>query len=57
VGDEKQYWHIGDGGLYENSGTESLLIAFLKQMQAKKLRRALIIAFDSSYPFSVVTGS
>jgi len=53
VGDEKQYWHIGDGGLYENSGTESLLIAFLKQMQAKKLRRALIIAFDSSYPFSV----
>ena len=53
VGEEKQYWHIGDGGLYENSGTESLLIAFLKQMQAKKLRRALIIAFDSSYPFSV----
>ena len=53
VGDEKQYWHIGDGGLYENSGTESLLIAFLKQLQAKKSRRALIIAFDSSYPFTV----
>src|SRR5512139_3765085 len=53
VGEEKQYWHIGDGGLYENSGTESLLIAFLKQLQAKKARRALIIAFESSYPFSV----
>ena len=26
VGEEEQYWHIGDGGLYENSGTESLLI-------------------------------
>jgi hypothetical protein len=53
VGEEEQYWHAGDGGLYENSGTESLLIAFLKQVQAKKSRRALIIAFDSSYPFSV----
>jgi len=53
VGEEELYWHTGDGGLYENSGTESLLIAFLKQLQAKKSRRALIIAFDSSYPFSV----
>ena len=53
VGEEEQYWHIGDGGLYENSGTESLLIAFLKQLQAKKARRALIVAFESSYPFSV----
>ncbi len=53
VGEEEQYWHTGDGGLYENSGTESLLIAFLKQLQAKKSRRALIIAFESSYPFSV----
>ena len=53
VGEEEQYWHIGDGGLYENSGTESLLFAFLKQLQAKKARRALIVAFDSSYPFSV----
>ena len=53
VGEEQVYWHTGDGGLYENSGTESLLVAFLKQLQAKKSRRALIIAFDSSYPFSV----
>ncbi len=53
VGEEQMYWHTGDGGLYENSGTESLLFVFLKQLQAKKSRRALIIAFDSSYPFSV----
>ncbi|MCX5878629.1 MAG: patatin-like phospholipase family protein, partial [Deltaproteobacteria bacterium] len=53
VGEEELYWHTGDGGLYENSGTESLLIAFLKQVQAKKSRRALIIAFESSYPFWV----
>jgi len=53
VGEEELYWHAGDGGLYENSGSESLLLAFLKQLQAKKARRALIIAFDSSYPFSV----
>jgi hypothetical protein len=53
VGEEDQYWHTGDGGLYENTGTESLLVAFLKQLQSKKARRALILAFDSSYPFSV----
>jgi predicted acylesterase/phospholipase RssA len=53
VGEEEQYWHTGDGGLYENSGAESLLFAFLKQLQAKKARRALIIVFESSYPFSV----
>jgi hypothetical protein len=53
VGEGEPYWHTGDGGLFENSGTESLLFAFLKQVQAKKARRALIIAFESSYPFSV----
>jgi hypothetical protein len=53
VGEENQYWHIGDGGLYENSGAETLLFLYLKQLQAKKSRRALILAFESSYPFSV----
>src|SRR5262249_12492833 len=47
------YWHAGDGGLYENSGIESLLFLYLKQLQAKKTKRALVIAFDSSFPFSV----
>ena len=53
IGDEEAYWHIGDGGLYENSGIESLLFLYLKQLQAKRAKRALIIAFDSSFPFSV----
>jgi len=53
VGDEDQYWHVGDGGLYENSGIESLLFLHLKRHQAKKVKRTLIIAFDSSFPFSV----
>ena len=36
VGDEEVYWHTGDGGLYENSGVESLLFLHLKQLQEKK---------------------
>jgi len=53
VGGEKTYWHAGDGGLYENQGVEALLFLYLKQLQTKQAKRALIIAFDSSYPFSV----
>ena len=53
IGDEDVYWHAADGGLYENSGIESLLFLYLKQLQAQRAKRALIIAFDSSYPFSV----
>jgi len=53
IGDEEAYWHIGDGGLYENSGLESLLFLYLKQLQIKRAKRALIIALDSSFPFSV----
>lgn len=51
-GDET-YWHAGDGGLYENQGAETLLFMFLKQLQEKNARRALILAFDSSFPFAV----
>lgn len=53
VGDADAYWHVGDGGLYENSGIESLLFLYLKQLQAKRTKRVLVIAFDSSFPFSV----
>jgi len=53
IGDEEAYWHIGDGGLYENSGLESLLFLYLKQLQIKRAKRALIIALDSSFPFAV----
>jgi predicted acylesterase/phospholipase RssA len=47
------YWHLGDGGLYENQGVEPLLFMTVHQLQQKRIRRGLIIAFDSSFPFSV----
>jgi predicted acylesterase/phospholipase RssA len=50
---EATYWHAGDGGLYENAGVETLTSVFLKKLQDKKARRALIISLDSSYPFEV----
>jgi len=50
---DNTYWHVGDGGLYENQGIESLLFLFLKQLQFQRTKRALIVAFDSSFPFSV----
>jgi Patatin-like phospholipase len=53
VGDDIEYWHAGDGGLYENLGLETLMFIFLKQLQEHKARRALILSFNSSYPFSV----
>jgi hypothetical protein len=53
VGDDPDYWHTGDGGLYENLGLETLMFTFLKQLQDRKARRALILAFNCSYPFSV----
>ena len=53
VGDTDRYFHMGDGGLYENQGVESLLFIFLKKLQEHRARRALILAFDSSFPFAV----
>ena len=50
---QDQFWHVGDGGLADNTGAESLLMVFLKKLQEKKTRRTLIISFDSSFPFSV----
>ena len=51
--EEDQYWHAGDGGLSDNTGAESLLMVFLKELQEQRARRALLILFDSSFPFSV----
>lgn len=53
VGDQSRYWHIGDGGLSDNTGAESLLMVFLKKLQQDPSRRAIIIVIDSSFPFSV----
>ena len=50
---EDQYWHAGDGGLSDNTGAESLLMVFLKKLQEQNARRALLILFDSSFPFAV----
>jgi hypothetical protein len=38
IGEEEAYWHAGDGGLYENSGIESPLFLYLKQLQAKRTK-------------------
>lgn len=53
VAGDPTFWHAGDGGLYENQGAESILFMFLKQLQVNKAKRALILAFDSSFPFAV----
>lgn len=50
---EEQYWHIGDGGMSDNSGAESLLMVALKQLQERRAKRAVILVFDSSFPFDV----
>ena len=50
---QDKYWHVGDGGLADNTGAESLFMVFLKKLQEGKARRALIISFDSSFPFLV----
>jgi predicted acylesterase/phospholipase RssA len=47
------YLHVGDGGLFDNQGIESLIQVMLKKLEDGKAKRALIIAFDSSYPFGV----
>ncbi len=50
---EKKYNHIGDGGLFDNTGLESLVTAFLKKISNdKSSKKALIIAIDAAYPFS-----
>ena len=33
---QDQFWHVGDGGLADNTGAESLLMVFLKKLQEKK---------------------
>jgi predicted acylesterase/phospholipase RssA len=50
---EEQYWHAGDGGLSDNMGIESLFFAVMKHLQENSTTRALLIAFDSSFPFAV----
>ncbi len=53
VGGQATYWHVGDGGLYENQGAESLIFLLARQLQEGRARRVLLLGFDSSFPFAV----
>jgi len=50
---DDRYWHVGDGGLSDNTGAESLIMTMLRQMEEGRLQKALILAIDSSFPFEV----
>ena len=50
---EQRYWHVGDGGMSDNTGGESLLMLMLRGMQEGRFRRAFLILIDSSFPFDV----
>ena len=50
------YHHIGDGGLFDNLGTESLTTLFLKKIPQGSSRRGLIIVIDTSFPFDATAG-
>ena len=45
------YQHVGDGGLFDNLGTESLTTLFLKKIPKGSPKRGLIIVIDSAFPF------
>lgn len=47
------YTHVGDGGLFDNLGTESLTTLFLNKLNPAhpKAKRGLVIVIDTSYPF------
>ena len=49
-----RYIHVGDGGLFDNLGTESLTTLFLSKIpnDPQTNRRGLIVVVDSSFPFS-----
>ncbi|HKW94603.1 MAG TPA: patatin-like phospholipase family protein [Methylomirabilota bacterium] len=46
------YQHIGDGGLFDNLGTESLTTLFLKKIPRDSKKRGLIIVIDAAFPFN-----
>ena len=47
------YIHVGDGGLFDNLGTESLTTLFLKKLHPAHptAKKGLILVIDASYPF------
>jgi Patatin-like phospholipase len=52
VAGNRPYQHVGDGGLFDNLGTESLTTLFLKKIPKEDpKKRGLIIVVDAAYPF------
>ena len=57
-----QLLHIGDGGMFDNQGIESMAQLFFGQLRAAKgeqppTRRGLIVIIDASYPFDSTGGA
>jgi predicted acylesterase/phospholipase RssA len=51
VAGQPPYQHVGDGGLFDNLGTESLTTLFLKKIPRGSTKRGLIIVIDAAFPF------
>ena len=51
IGRPPRYEHVGDGGLFDNLGTESLATFFLKKIPRASSKRGLIIVIDAAFPF------
>jgi hypothetical protein len=49
VGGEPEWWHLGDGGVIENSGTDSLEEVLLRRLAdgGPPLKKALILSVDA----------
>ena len=49
----KVYTHVGDGGLFDNLGTESLTTLFLNKLNPNlpSAKKGLILVIDASFPF------
>jgi hypothetical protein len=48
-GGTPEYWHLGDGGIFDNSGVDTLeeIVLWQRHDDRKKLERALILSLDS----------
>jgi predicted acylesterase/phospholipase RssA len=49
----KIFTHVGDGGLFDNLGTESLATLFLNKLSSNRpaVKKGLILVIDASFPF------
>jgi predicted acylesterase/phospholipase RssA len=48
-GGSPEWWHLGDGGIFDNSGVDTLeeVVLWQRHDDRKKLKRALILSLDS----------